>query len=344
VNPSVIGYQNTGLTPLYERILNQLRTIPGVRSATLSVHEPLSSNASTTIVRVQGPESRRAEDLTSVNIEPVGPDYFQTMEVSLLRGRGISSIDRGGTPKIAVVNESMARHYFGDYDPIGRFVSIPGYRGDKSWLQIVGEVRDIKVHDLREAETLMIYVAMFQAPEGGATFETRTATDPAYVEIEAREAVKSVDSRLPVYSVKTLDSQRNDSLAQERLVASLSDLFGLLALLLTCVGLYGLMAYAVNRRTGEIGIRIALGAKRGQIAGMILAETSLLVCCGLVLGFPGAILASRLIAGQLFGLKAADPITFAAACVGLAFVALAASYAPARRAASVDPMRALRTE
>jgi ABC-type antimicrobial peptide transport system permease subunit len=168
--------------------------------------------------------------------------------------------------------------------------------------------------------------------------------DPAYAQTTALEAVKAIDGRLPAYSVKTLDNQLNDSLVQERLVASLSELFGLLALLLTCVGLYGLMAYTVNRRTGEIGIRMALGAERGRIARMILRETLLLVACGLAIGLPVAALASRLIAAQLFGLRPVDPVTFSAACLVMAAVAITASYLPARRAASIDPMRALRTE
>jgi predicted permease len=344
VNPAIIGYQDAALAPLYEQLLNRLRPLPGVRSVSLSVHPPLSTNVSSSPVRVQGPASAQADDLTSVNVEPVGPDYFHTMEIPLLRGRDISSSDRDGATKVAVVNESTARHYFGDADPIGRFVSIPGYRGDTSWLQIVGEVRNIKVHDLRESATLMLYEPMLQAAEGGATIELRTAIDPTHAQTAALAAVKDVDIRLPVYSVKTLDNQLNDSLVQERLVASLSDLFSLLALLLTCVGLYGLMAYSVNRRTGEIGIRMALGAERGRIARMILRETLLLVVCGLALGLPGAILASHLIASQLFGLKSGDPVTFSAACVLMASVAIIAAYLPARRAASVEPMRALRTE
>ena len=342
VIPTIVGYKD--VVPLYEQLLNRLRTIPGVRLVSLSVHEPLSTNASTTTVKVQGSASRQAGDLASVDIEPVGPDYFRTMEIPLLRGRDFSWRDRDGATKVAIVNESMARHYFGYAGPIGQFVSIPGYRGDPSWIQIVGVVRDIKAHNLRESATLMLYQPMFQAPEGRATFEMRTAMDPVYVQTAALEAMKAVDSRLPVYSVKTLDNQLEATLVQERLVASLSELFGLLALLLTCVGLYGLMAYTVNRRTGEIGIRMALGAERNRIARMIVREASLLVACGFVVGLPGAVLASRLIASQLFGLKQADPLTFSSACLVMVAVAITASYFPARRAASVDPMRALRSE
>jgi len=342
VNPSIIGYKD--VVPLYEQILNRIRVIPGVHLATLSVREPLSTSASSTPVRVQGPSVPHGEDLASVAIELAGPDYFRTMEIPLLRGRDFSWNDRDGTPKVAVVNESMARHYFGDANPIGRFISIPGYRGDSSWIQIVGEVQDIKVHDLREPATLMLYQPMFQAPEGGATFEMRTSLDAAYAQTSALEAVKAINGRLPVYAVKTLSSQLDDSLIQERLVASLSELFGMLALLLTCVGLYGLLAYNVNRRTGEIGIRMALGAERARIARMILRETLLLVACGLALGLPGAVFASHLIASQLFALKPVDPVTFSGACLVMTAVAITASYLPARRAASIDPMQALRTE
>ena len=342
VNPPMIGYND--VVPLYERLLGRLQAIPGVHSASLSVHEPLSTNVSTTSVRVQGPSSQQGEDLAAVNIEPVGPDYFATLEAPVLRGREFSSRDRNGTPKVAIVNETTARHYFGDADPIGRSVSIPGFVGDPSWIEIVGEVRDIKVHELREPATAMLYVPLFQLPEGGATFEIRTAVDPSQVETAVLAVVSDIDRRLPVYAVKTLDSQLEDVLVQERLVASLSALFGLLALLLTCIGLYGLLAYTVNRRTGEIGIRMALGAERGRIVRMILGETLLLIGCGLLIGVPAAALASRLITSQLFGLKPGDPITFLAACLVMAAVALAASYWPARRAATVDPMRALRTE
>jgi predicted permease len=342
VDPPIIGTKD--VVPLYQQLLSRLREIPGVRSASLSVHEPLSTNVSDSSVKVQGPSARKGEDLAPVDIEPIGPDYFATMETPVVRGREFQVGDRAGAPEVAVVNQSMARHFFGDADPIGRFVSIPAYRGDTNWMQIVGEVRDVKVHDLRESPTLMLYVPMWQAPEGGATFEVRTAIDPANVQTGVLGAVKSIESRLPIYSVKSLDDQLDDSLVEERLVGSLSSTFGMLALLLTCIGLYGLMAYTVNRRTGEIGIRMALGAQRSRIARMILRETFVLVLCGLVIGVPAALLASRLIAAQLFGLKPGDPLTFLAACAVMAAVTITASYIPAHRAASVDPMRALRSE
>jgi predicted permease len=342
VNPPVIGYID--VVPLYEQMLGRIRGLPGVRSVSLSVHEPLTTNVSDSSVKVQGIVPRQGEDLTPVDIEPIGPGYFLTMETPILRGREFTGGDRAGSPKVAIVNEATARHFFGDANPIGRLVSIPTYRADESWLEIVGEVRDIKVHNLRETSTPMLYVPMFQAPEGGATFEVRTAMDPTYGESAILEAVRAIDGRLPVYSVRTLGNQLDNSLLEQRLVASLSSLFGLLALLLTCVGLYGLMAYTVNRRTGEIGIRMALGAERGRIARMIMRETLLLVLCGVAIGVPASVLAARLIASQLFGLNSHDPVTLVGACAAMAAVTLMASYLPARRAASVEPMQALRSE
>ena len=344
VNPTFIGYKDADVVPLYERILGAIGTIPGVRSASLSVHEPLTTNGSDTSVKIQGSVPRRGEDLTSVDVEPIGPDYFQTMETPVLRGREFTAADRVGSPKVAIVNESMARHYFGDTNPIGRQISIPDYRSDPSWLQIVGEVRDVKVHNLRESATFMLYVPMFQSPEGEATFEVRTAMRPAYAETSVLGAAKTIDSSLPVDSVKSLNDQLDDSLVEERLVASLSSLFGLLALALTCVGLYGLLAYTVSRRSGEIGIRMALGAQRGRIAWMVLRETMLLVACGLAIGIPAAAITSRLIANQLFGLKSGDLVTFLTASAIMAAVTVVASLLPAHRASAIDPMQALRSE
>jgi predicted permease len=354
VDPTIIGYKlsavrsHTGgsdnVLPLYEQLLARIRAIPGVRSASLSVHTPLSTNVSDTSVRVQGTPAANGSDLTSVDVEPVGPDYFATLQTPLLRGREFTADDRSGTPEVAIVNQSMARHYFGDADPLGRLISIPLYRGDSSWMRIVGEVRDVKVHDLREPATLMLYVPMLQAPEGAATFEIRTAVDPASIQTAALAAVQSIDRRLPVYGVKTLNDQFADSMVEERLVASLSSAFGLLALLLTGVGLYGLAAYGVNRRVSEIGVRMALGAQRSRITRMILRETLFLVGCGMVLGMPAAALASRLVASQLFGVRPGDPLTFTLICVLMAIMSIAATYLPARRAASIDPMQALRSE
>jgi predicted permease len=342
VDPPIIGI--TDVVPIYEQLTGRIRQLPGIRTVSLSVHEPLSVNVSDTALKVQGVSAGEQDDMTPVDVEPIGPAYFATMQTPILSGREFSDADRAGAPKVAIVNQSTARHFFGSANPVGRFVSIPGYRADTSWIEIVGVVRDIKVHNLRETSTPMLYVPMWQAPEGGATFEVRTTMDPTKVATAVLAAVKSVNGRLPIYSLKTLGDQLDDSLVEERLVASLSGTFGFMALLLTSIGLYGLMAYAVNRRTNEIGIRMALGAERNRIARMIVGEAMMLTGIGVALGLPATILASRLVASQLFGLRFDDPLTFSAASIIFALVAITASYLPARSAASIDPMSALRAE
>lgn len=344
INPLMCGYNQAQLVPLYRRLLDRFRAIPGVRLATFSVHSPLSQNFSSTTLTVGGHKPRPGEELRPVDVEVVGPEYFKTMGTQVLVGQDFTAADRAGAPKIAIVNEALARHYFGEESPIGRQINIPGYRGDASSLQIVAVVKDAKYHDLREQASPVVYIPGFQFPESGVTYEIRTATNPLNETTAVLGAIKAIDSRLPVLNIKTLNEQVDDSLVQERLVASLSSLFGLLALTLAAVGLFGLMTYVINRRAGEIGIRMALGATRGQIAAMVLRETLLLVFTGLVVGIPLAIGASRLITNQLYGLKPDDPVTILIASLVMTSIAVLAGYLPARRASRVDPMVALRCE
>jgi predicted permease len=344
VNPLMTGYREDQLVSLYERLLDHFKTIPGVRSATFSVHSPLSSGFSSSPLNVQGYKPPSDRELASVGVEAVGPEYFRTIQTAVLLGRDFTAADRAGGPKVAILNKTAAHFYFGEASPIGRRVNMPGYRGDPSWLEIVAVVDDAKYHDLREQAAPMVYIPLFQAPESGVTFEVRTGIDPASAAPALLNAIKATDNRLPVFAVKTLRTQLDDSLVQERLVASLSSAFGALALLLAGVGLYGLMAYAVNRRTNEIGIRMALGARPAEIAGMVLRETLLLVGLGLAIGIPASMIASRLIASELYGLKSSDGTTILLAILLLAGIAALAGYLPARRASRVDPMIALRYE
>jgi predicted permease len=344
VNPLMTGYRENQLVSLYERLLDHFKAIPGVRSGTFSVHSPLSSGFSSSPLNVQGYKPPSDRELASVGVEAVGPEYFRTIQTAVLLGRDFTAADRAGGPKVAILNKTAAHFYFGEASPIGRRVNMPGYRGDPSWLEIVAVVDDAKYHDLREQAAPMVYIPLFQAPESGVTFEVRTGIDPASAAPALLNAVKATDNRLPVFAVKTLRTQLDDSLVQERLVASLSSAFGALALLLAGVGLYGLMAYAVNRRTNEIGIRMALGARPAEIAGMVLRETLLLVGLGLAIGIPASMIASRLIASELYGLKSSDGTTILLAILLLAGIAALAGYLPARRASRVDPMIALRYE
>lgn len=342
VDPGTIGYNGDQVIPVDKRLLDRINRIPGVRSATFSFFSPLSTHGHTR-PKIDGPTPQSVKATDSVGINEVGPNYFTTLQTPVLSGRDFTDADQAGAPNVAIINETMAHDYFGDTNPIGRNVSVPAWR-DSNWRTIVGVMKDAKTSDLRESPVPMLYLPLFQSVEGAVTFEVRTAIDPHSAVRAILHAVKATDSRLPVSDVKTLTEQADQSLIQERLVASLSSLFGVLALLLAAVGLYGLMTYAVNRRTAEIGIRMALGATRIQIAGMILGETLRLVVIGLLIGIPAGMAASRLIASELYGVKPDDALAIILPSAVMAAIAALAAWLPARRASRVDPMTALRHE
>ena len=214
ISPNTIGYKDSDVVSLYERMLERIGAVPGVRSATVSVHSPLSPNLSSTLVKIEGYQPDAEQELTPSYIEMVGPAYFKTIGTQVVRGRDFGAADRAGNVKVAIVNETMAHHYFGDRDPIGRRLSIPGYRGDSTWLEIVAVVKDARYHNLREATRPMAYIPLFQAPESGVTFEIRTAMDPANTMTAVLQAAKAIDGRLPISGVKTLSEQLDDSLIE----------------------------------------------------------------------------------------------------------------------------------
>jgi predicted permease len=289
------------------------------------------------------PASGSAPLVTGLNA--LGPHYFETLETPVLLGRDFTGKDDANAPKVAIINKRMAHDICGDTSPIGRRLSIPTFAGDKSWYSIVGVVADAKSEDLREAVRPMIYVPTEQTVvPAGVTFEVRTARDASAEAPRVLRAVAQVDGRLSLSGMKTLNDQMDDSLVQERLVSSLAGLFGILAVLLASVGLYGVMAYTVSRRTNEIGIRMALGSGRIQIAGLVLREALLMVLAGLVLGLPTAMATARLLRSQLHGLGPYDPVTMLFAAGVMTGVAVLACYPPATRAMQIDPMAALRYE
>jgi macrolide transport system ATP-binding/permease protein len=345
VNPGMVGYKEPQANALYRTLIDRIDRLPGVRAISFSMDAPLSGGSSFVVPKVDGyrPPSGREATRTGLNI--VGPRYFSALETPIYLGREFTAADKSGAPKVAIIDQSMARYYYGDTNPIGRRISIPGWIGDTSWLEIVGVVADARNHDLREEPMPMVYLPLDQSSvPSGVTFVIRTEKDPAAATTAVLRTIAEADRRLPVFGVRTFDQQLEDSLVEERLVASLSGMFGLLAVVLACVGLYGLMAYAVNRRTNEIGLRMALGARREQIAGMILAESLLLVLTGLAIGVPCALGAARLIRSELYGLNPADPTILLISLVVAVGVAVLAGYLPARRAMRIDPMVALRYE
>jgi hypothetical protein len=268
------------------------------------------------------------------------------MGIPVVQGRAIEPTDTGSAVKVAVVNQTMAQHFFPHGDAIVHVFTVgdPSVKGE--W-QIVGVVRDAKYHNPREERERMTYLNVLQLTEDDAYaywVQMSTVGDPAQIAGEVRAAMAEIDSHVPILELRTIADQVDQSMGREQLISQLSSFFSLLALSLACIGLYGVMTYSVLRRTSEIGIRLALGAPMGRVLWMVLGESMLLLAIGVGLGVPLTLAATRLVRAQLFGLQASDPVTLMAAVLAIAAVTMLAAYLPARRAAKVDPMVALRYE
>jgi predicted permease len=267
------------------------------------------------------------------------------MGIPIVAGRGFTSTDTATAPKVAVINQTLARRYFPDTNPIGK--TFRGYYFvDKTPFQIVGICADARYNSLRNPPPATYYVIYGQLPRtaGEMTYEVRTRVKPASLVPALRRAVQAADKNLPLINVRSQAEQIDETIRQEKLLAELTAAFGILALALACIGIYGIMAYTVARRTNEIGVRIAMGAQTRQILGMILNETAKLALVGILVGLGSALLVARLLRTMLFGLKPDDPITLASAAVLLLTVALIAGFVPALRASRVEPMQALRSD
>ena len=346
IDARLAGYKPTELAGLYQQLIERLSSLPQVRNVSMATYAPMSGTRRSSSIEVPGYTPQPGEDRDVQDIL-AGPKYAETLGIPLLRGREIEVRDTAASPRIAVVNSTFAERYFPGQNPIGRSFTFDDETDDGALLEIVGVVGDIKSDDAREKPEATVYRPIVQIPEQGAyscTIHIRTLSDPTPLTPQVRQMINQIDDKLPIFSVTTLDEQMRNNLDQERLIAQLVSFFGALALILACIGLYGVMAHGVARRTNEIGIRMALGARGGNIAWMILRETLYLVLAGLLIGVPAALLGARLISSQLFGLSATDPLTLIAAAIVLTLVALLAGYLPARRAARVNPLSALRYE
>jgi predicted permease len=274
----------------------------------------------------------------------VGPGYFATMGIPLLLGCAFGPQDTGASPKVAVINETFAKWYLPGGSPVGRHFGLGTDPKHSNDIEVVGVVKDAKYQNLGERPFPAAYYPYTQRVQYLNDFEIRYTGKPEVIIAEVRRAIGQVDHSLPVAYSGTLVEQVNRSMAGQSLIARLSTFFGLLAAFLACIGIYGLMSYAVTRRTNEIGIRMALGAESAGVLWMVMRESLMLVAVGVGIGIPVALAAARLVSSVLYGLKATDPITITLSALAMIAVAALAGYLPARRAAKVDPMVALRYE
>ena len=351
LNANLNGYKPEKLYGLYQEIERHLLQIPGVMNASYSLYSPMRDENWSFGIHILG---HPPDEQLGASFDRIGPHYFETIGTRLVRGRTIGDQDTPNSPQVAVVNETFVRKLLPNQDPIGKRFGFgdPRNAGD---FEIVGVVEDAKYEDAREPAYKTFFLPFLQMEKDpkltfmiGSHYigdiELRVAGQPQNLEPAVRRTLADIDPNLNVLNVITLQEQLTRNFNQDRLIARLTELFGLLALLLACVGLYGVTAYSVARRTGEIGIRMALGANRSNVVGMVLRGVLAQLGLGLVAGLPVALAGGRLLSSQLYGVKSHDPLIVASAVIVLAASALLAGLVPARRAASIEPMRALRTE
>jgi putative ABC transport system permease protein len=328
---------------VYSEVIERVRALPGVLTVSGSTSSPIHTGGNSRALVMppsvpENPETRGAFN----NL--VTPDYFATLGIDLLRGRAFTAQDSPVSQKVAVINQTMARFYFADRDPLGEAVRFVG--DPKQPFVVVGIVEDTHQMNLRDAPIRTVYTPLMQTdePPSAATVEVRTVQDAAKLAPAVRDVVRTVSQHVVLRYVRTMDQQIDASLVRERLLAMLSSGFALLALVLSAIGLYGVMSYSVSRRAREIGIRMALGAARGSVLWQFMRQAIAVSLAGVIVGVVAALLTTKTLATFLFGLSAHDPLTLGAVCVLLLGTSLAAGVVPARRAASVDPARAIRAE
>jgi predicted permease len=337
VDPGKVGLSGDGLAAYYRGVLERVRTLPGVTSASLSKITPISGGGIDLPITI---EARPRERDVMVNVNRITEDFFGTMSMRRLLGRDFVPEDAARAGTIAIVNEALSRKYFQDRDPVGRRLTL----GDGQPMDIIGVVANSKYSTLREPDLPTVYVYLADEGRGGATLSVRTSGTPLALAGTIRERVQSAGTNVPVSQPRTLTSQVERSLTGERLIARLLVVFAVLALVLASVGLYGVLGYSVARRTAEIGLRLALGASRGDVLRSILRQSLVVVLAGLAIGVPATLLLSKPLAGLLYGVAPTDPRILAGAAVCLVLAGLAAAAVPALRAARVDPLIALRHE
>ncbi|HWF48670.1 MAG TPA: ABC transporter permease [Bryobacteraceae bacterium] len=336
VDPSMNGYSQSAAHGFYKELLDRVRRIPLVASASLAVATPLDGTVFTMPIQVPGYVPRIGENPTPV-FNTITPGYFATLNEAILEGRDFTERDTQNAPRVAIVNQEFVKHYFAGRDAIGRRFQPGG-----SYVEIVGVVRNAREDGLRYATQPTVYLSSQQSMSSFLTLLVRSRTDPADLIRQLKAVVQSVDPRLPIFNLRTLQAQIDGSLSNEQVLSFLSMLFSFLATGLAAIGLYGIVAYAVSRRTREIGVRLAIGAQRSDIRGLFLRETINAVAVGLTLGLPLAFAAAQGLKSMLYGVQPGDATTLAVAAATIVTVGLLATLLPMRKASRIDPMQALR--
>jgi predicted permease len=344
IEPPQAKYPNAANIPLYQQLDERIKAIPGVESESLTREPLIAHNVSSNTIVPEGTDRKKDGENPSVSMNDVGRDFFATFGIPIISGRGFDATDTETSRKVAVINESLAERYFPHVNPVGRTFERGLHHPER--LEIIGVCGDAKYDNLRKDPEPTFYSPYWQEKNGvgEVTFAIKTHMDQRTIVDAVRKTVKSLDDNLPLLGIRTQEEQIAASTQQEHVLAGLTAGFGALALVLASIGIYGILAYSVSRRTNEIGIRMALGANGNQVLGMVLREALWMTAIGLALGLGGAVALGRVISSMLYGLKPWDPLTLMGATGLLVMVALLAGWVPARRAAGVEPMQALRHE